>query len=88
MISLLDSAHIDHEVAVRWFRSDAVVHSWATWPITENGFVRVLSSPGYPNLRLTPGLALESLARFKAGFSGIYQFSSDEVSMTDSGLFD
>jgi toxin-antitoxin system PIN domain toxin len=88
LVSLLDSAHVHHEAAVAWFRSAAAVESWATCPITENGFIRVVSHVSYPNLRLTPGLAAESLAQFKAGFSGIYQFWPDQVSLTDKTRFD
>jgi len=59
LIELLDSAHVRHEAAVRWFRSGAAREGWASAPITENGFVRIASHPSYPNMRLTPALASE-----------------------------
>jgi hypothetical protein len=40
--------HIHHEAAHRWF-ADKGRHSWATCPITENGFTRIASHPNYPN---------------------------------------
>ncbi|MGD1072105.1 MAG: TA system VapC family ribonuclease toxin [Bryobacteraceae bacterium] len=88
LISLLDSAHVHHTAAVGWFRACAAVEGWATCPVTENGFIRVVSHRSYPNLRLTPAMAAESLARFKAGFPGIHRFWADEVSLTDTAVFD
>jgi len=88
LISLLDSAHVHHDAAVRWFRAVAAVEGWATSPIAENGFIRIVSHISYPNLRLTPALAAASLARFKVGFSGIHHFWMDEISLTDTALFD
>ncbi|MDP9170099.1 MAG: VapC toxin family PIN domain ribonuclease [Acidobacteriota bacterium] len=88
LISLLDSAHVHHEIAVRWFRAAAAAEGWATTPATENGFIRIVSNVSYPNLRLSPAMAAESLGRFKAGFPGIHQFWPDDVSLTDRTLFD
>jgi len=88
LISLLDSAHVHHSAAIGWFRTTAATQGWATCPVTENGFIRVVSHVSYPNLRLTPALAAESLARFKAGFPGVHQFWADEVSLTDTAVFD
>ena len=88
LISLLDSAHIHHPLAVNWFRVKASVGGWATSPVTENGFIRIVSHVSYPNLRLTPAIAAASLAQFKAGFSGIHQFWPDAVSLTDTEMFD
>jgi hypothetical protein len=42
----------------------------------------------YPNLRLSPATAAESLALFKAGFQGIHRFWPDSISLTDSTMFD
>jgi toxin-antitoxin system PIN domain toxin len=88
LVSLLDSAHLHHEIAVKWFRAVAAVEGWATCPITENGLVRIVSNVGYPNLRLTQAAAAESLARFKVGFPDIHRFWADEISLTDAALFD
>jgi toxin-antitoxin system PIN domain toxin len=88
LIGLLDSAHVHHAAAVRWFHKTACQEGWATCPITENGFIRIVSNLNYPNLRLTPGAAANSLARFRSGFAGIHHFWTDEVSLTDVTLFD
>ena len=87
IISLLDSAHAQHDLAMTWFRKVGS-RGWATCPVTENGLIRVVSHMSYPNLRLTPGLAAESLSRFKAAFPGIHQFWADDISLTDTSILD
>jgi toxin-antitoxin system PIN domain toxin len=88
LVSLLDSAHVHHDAAVTWFRAVAAVEGWATCPLTENGLIRVVSHVHYPNVRLSPAHAAESLALFKAGFPAIYHFWPDAISLTDSAIFD
>lgn len=88
LVSLLDSAHVHHDAAVDWFRRVAAIEGWATCPLTEYGLIRVVSHPSYPNLRLSPTQASDSLARFKANFPGIHYFWPDSISLTDSGFFD
>ena len=88
LVSLLDSAHVHHQQAVQWFRAVAATEGWATCPITENGFIRVVSGVSYPNFRLTPAMAAQSLQRFKAGFSGVHRFWPAEVSLADPAVFD
>lgn len=87
LISLLDSAHEHHKVSVAWFRAVASVEGWATCPITENGFIRIVSQRSYPNLNLSPVMAANSLEKFKGGFPGVHQFWPDEITLTDTGLF-
>jgi predicted nucleic acid-binding protein len=48
LIALSDPMHLHHDAAHRWFGSHGK-ESWATCPITENGFVRIASHPSYPN---------------------------------------
>jgi toxin-antitoxin system PIN domain toxin len=48
LLALSDPMHIHHETAHHWF-ADIGRQSWATCPITENGFVRIASHPNYPN---------------------------------------
>jgi hypothetical protein len=88
LVSLLDSAHVHHDVALAWFQAVAAKEGWATCPLTENGLIRVVSHLSYPNLRLSPAHAADSLALFKSGFQGIHQFWPDSISLTDSALFD
>jgi predicted nucleic acid-binding protein len=46
LVALFDPDHVHHELAHDWFADDGR-HAWATCPIAENGFVRVLSNPAY-----------------------------------------
>lgn len=48
LIALLDGSHIHHGLVTDWLagRVDA---GWASSPITQNGCIRILSQPGYPN---------------------------------------
>jgi hypothetical protein len=48
LLALSDPMHIHHESAHRWF-AEKGQQSWATSPITENGFIRIASHPSYPN---------------------------------------
>lgn len=47
LIALSDEAHDFHRRAVAWFMRDPQ-RAWATCPITENGFVRILGHSNYP----------------------------------------
>ena len=85
LIALVDSAHTHHGRAHRWFEQHRGEH-WATCPITENGFVRVLSDRKYPNLALSPKQASLLLAQLKSG-SNMHRWWPDEVSITDEALF-
>jgi toxin-antitoxin system PIN domain toxin len=80
LLPLVDPRHIHHAAAHQWFGDKARL-TWATCPITENGFVRVLSQPAYPN---RPGDASTVLAvlRELCAAEG-HEFWSDDVSLRD-----
>ncbi|TLZ12344.1 MAG: hypothetical protein E6K34_17875 [Gammaproteobacteria bacterium] len=48
LIALLDSDHTLHGTAMSWFAKHAR-EGWASCPITQNGCVRIMSNPSYPN---------------------------------------
>ena len=48
LIALLDADHVSHRSARAWFAAHAS-GGWASSPITQNGCVRIMSHPGYPN---------------------------------------
>jgi len=48
LLALSDPMHVHHETAHTWFAKTGQL-SWATCPLTENGFVRIASHPRYPN---------------------------------------
>jgi toxin-antitoxin system PIN domain toxin len=48
LIALLDADHIEHAAARAWLERE-IQSGWASCPITENGFVRIVSQPRYPS---------------------------------------
>jgi toxin-antitoxin system PIN domain toxin len=85
LVALFDPAHVHHEPAHDWF-ADHRKHGFATCALTENGFVRVLSNPGYGGVPARPVDLLVLLRKFCAG--GDHQFWADTVSLRDERLFD
>ena len=51
LIALIDPAHVAHDAAHAWFAREGQ-GAWATCPMTENGVIRIVGHPKYPN---TPG---------------------------------
>jgi hypothetical protein len=84
LIALLDSDHASHDSAIDWFAKHAR-DGWASCPITQNGCVRIMSSPGYPN-PLPARVVVERLA--EACRQSIHEFWPDEVSLLDSDIVD
>lgn len=84
LVALFDPDHIHHEPAHDWF-SDHREHGWATCPLTENGFVRVITHPRY---RADPPrlvVAARQLRQFCA--SGDHHFWNDTPSLRDEDAF-
>ena len=84
LIALFDPQHIHHDAAHDWFESNRHF-GWATCPMTESAFVRVLSDPSYGARDERASTALARLRDFCA--SGDHQFWRDVVSLRDE-LFD
>jgi toxin-antitoxin system PIN domain toxin len=84
LIALLDADHTLHERASRWF-ADQVPEGWASCPITQNGCVRILSHPGYPN-PLSVVAVVERLG--EACATTIHEFWSDDISLLDARVAD
>jgi hypothetical protein len=83
LLALFDRGHIHHDRAHRWWFHNRRT-GWATCPLTENGFVRVLSQPHYPN-PASATVAIEFLAA--ALRTPGHEFWADDVSLTDQGAF-
>lgn len=84
LIALLDSDHTSHVVALRWFEKHAR-EGWASCPITQNGCVRIMSNPSYPNA-LPVQAIMKRLA--DACEADVHEFWSDEVSLLDPDVVD
>jgi toxin-antitoxin system PIN domain toxin len=85
LIALLDPAHINHDAAHHWFAS-IDDQTWASCPITENGLIRILSNPRYPNVDWMPRDIIRHLQKFFLSGLG-HQFWPDSVSLGDETLF-
>ena len=48
LIALLDGSHIHHGLATTWL-ANHIDEGWASCPMTQNGCIRILSQPSYPN---------------------------------------
>jgi uncharacterized protein len=83
LVALFDPAHLHHDAAHAWFEVERE-GGWATCPLIENGFVRVLSNPAYPGRRTTVADAVARLARFTA--SGHHAFWADDLSLLDRSV--
>ena len=83
LIALFDPGHVHHDAAHDWF-ADNRARGWATCPISENGFVRILANPTSGIEMRLPGI-LKSLRTFCA--SGYHAFWPDAVSLRDD-MFD
>ena len=84
LIALLDSAHIHHAQARTWL-SENIASGWASCPLTQNGCIRIMSQPGYPNAR-TPTQIAERLR--VAVQTPAHEFWPDSESLLDATLFD
>lgn len=84
LIALLDSDHASHDSAIDWFATHAR-EGWASCPITQNGCIRIMSSPSYPN-PLPVQAVIEHLA--SACRQDIHEFWPDEISLLDPAVAD
>lgn len=85
LIALVDAAHVQHEEVHAWF-SRVGCHAFATCPITENGLLRIVGNPRYPNSPGPPSAVKASLLTMRA-LSG-HEFWPDSISVTDTSFVD
>jgi len=72
LVERLDSDHASHSSAIGWFAKHAR-QGWASGPITQNGCIRIMSNPAYPN-----ALPVQD----------IHEFWPDDVSLLNSDVVD
>ena len=80
LIALIDPAHVQHNRAHAWFAAKGQ-SAWATCPLTENGVLRIVGHPRYPNSPGSPAAVAELLAGFRE-LPG-HAFWPDDVSLLD-----
>ena len=79
LVALLDGGHLHHRAATSWLAAH-VRQGWASCPITQNGCLRILSLPGYPN----PQPAAQVARRLATAVAeGSHAFWPDDVGLLD-----
>ncbi|CCV14877.1 TA system VapC family ribonuclease toxin [Mesorhizobium sp. STM 4661] len=85
LIALIDPGHVAHDDAHRWFEYTGH-SSWATSPITENGVIRIVGNPKYPNSPGSPAVVAQIVEKLHT-LAG-HQFWPDDVSLVGSADID
>lgn len=85
LIALIDPAHVGHDAAHAWFEYEGG-GDWATCPITQNGVIRIVGHPRYPNTPGSPAEAAE-IARRLCALDG-HRYWPDDVDVFGSDLID
>lgn len=84
LIALFWPSHTRHGLVVNWFARHRD-KGWATCPITEAGFVRIVSNPAFSRDAVLPREAAELLAANTAARD--HHFWPDELSFADAVAF-
>jgi toxin-antitoxin system PIN domain toxin len=85
LIALIDPFNSKHESAHYWF-AEIGQHSWATCPLTENGTMRVVGNPRFPNSPGSPSAVAEAMNSLLT-LSG-HEFWPDDISLLDPRKID
>jgi toxin-antitoxin system PIN domain toxin len=85
LIALIDPLHVQHDRAHDWFAATGK-KAWATCPLTENGVLRIVGHPRYPNSPRTPSAVAEIFALLRA--LGGHEFWPDNVTLFDNKRID
>ena len=85
LIALADMDHVHAATALRFFERTAVRDGWATCPLTENAFLRIVGRTGYPGGPGTTGEARRMLHSLRSAPG--HQFWPDSVSLADAKVF-
>jgi toxin-antitoxin system PIN domain toxin len=80
LIALLDAGHVHHQCASQWLAQE-IRHGWASCPLTQNGCLRIMSQPAYPQALPVAAVA-ERLAR--AATHAAHAFLPDDYSLLDT----
>lgn len=84
LIALLDAGHIHHTRASAWLSANLDA-GWASCAITQNGCIRILSQPGYPN----PQPAAQVAVRLRAATqTAHHRFIAADQSLLDQPHYD
>ncbi len=84
LIAFLDADHVHNSKIHQWW-SQNQGPGWATCPLTQNGFVRIVSQPNYAS-RIAIGAALKHLRRNIE--TDHHAFWPDDISLLDDRRID
>jgi len=84
LIALLWPSHEQHETAVTWFARHRG-KGWATCPITQAGFVRIVSNPAFSRDAVQPREAAHVLSANTAAKD--HTFWADDLSLPEAVAF-
>lgn len=79
LIALLDAGHVHHTRATDWLAQE-LAHGWASCPITQNGCLRIMAQPAYP--QALP-LAAVAVRLAQATAHPAHVFLPDDYSLLD-----
>lgn len=82
LIALCDGHHIHHTQASEWFAAHAT-RGWASCALTQNGVIRIMSQPTYPNARPI-GEVIHQVRTMCA--SQYHHFWASDFSITDEAI--
>lgn len=85
LIALADMDHVHAASAMRFFERTAVREGWATCPLTENAFLRIVGRSGYPGGPGSTAEARRILLSLRAAPG--HRFWPDDVSLADDVAF-
>jgi hypothetical protein len=85
LIALLDPWHVHHEPAHSWFAANHH-RGWASCPLTENGVLRILGNPRYPNSPGSPAVVARVLNAWLQHPD--HRFWPDSLSLLNSAQVD
>ena len=82
LLSLLDSNHDHHAAVMEWWSQND--DPWASCPITQNGYLRIVTQSTYPNT-ISVNAAIGKLTQ--AVSTRNHHFLPDDISLLDKTLF-
>jgi len=85
LIALFDEIHQHHDLATRWLKENIRPHGWASCPLTQNGFVRIMSQSRY--LRPIPASQALDMLEEAAGTTH-HEFWPDDISLLNRQAVD
>ncbi|MBS0407636.1 MAG: PIN domain-containing protein [Proteobacteria bacterium] len=80
LIALLDAGHVHHQRATQWLQRE-IAKGWASCPLTQNGCLRIMAQPAYP--QALP-LAAVAARLAQATAHRAHAFVPDDYSLLDA----